>query len=446
MSLQSSRREFLKTATFTGISVVIANKAWGQGNKAANDRINFACIGIDGKGGSDSEDCKNHGNVVAICDVDSDKLDRAANTRFPNAKKYKDWRKMLDEMGSGVDAVTVSIPDHMHAVASASAMQMGHACFTQKPLAHSVWECRKLAEIARTKKVATQMGNQGTADGSLRKNAALVRKGVLGVVTEVHVWTNRPIWPQGQDLPAPKDPPANLDWNLWLGPTAIRPYGDGYCPFSWRGWWDFGTGALGDMACHTVNLPYMALDLRDPTTIMAETTGTNKISYPNASTITFQFPATASRPALTFVWRDGTKDGKHNHPSQDLLPGMDYQDSGCLIIGTKARMYTPDDYGARAKIYDSSGKPSAGVDVGEVKYPESPGHFEEWVRAIKGGEPAVSNFPDYSSHLAETILLGNMAVWSPDKKIEWDHRAMRAKNAPEVAHIVKPELLNGYSI
>jgi predicted dehydrogenase len=441
MSEQRSRRDFLKQATFTGISVVIANKAWGQGNKTANDRVNFACIGIDGKGGSDSEDCKNNGNVVAICDVDSDKLDRAANTRFPNAKKFRDWRKMLDEMGTGVDAVTVSIPDHMHAVASAAAMQMGHACFTQKPLAHSVWECRRLAEIARDKKVATQMGNQGTADGSLRKNAALVRAGALGVVTEVHVWTNRPIWPQGQDLPAPKDPPANLDWKLWLGPAADRPFGDGYCPFAWRGWWDFGTGALGDMACHTVNLPYMALDLRDPTSVMSETTGTNKISYPKASKISFDFPSNRTRPALKFYWYDGGK-----LPSRDLLPGASYRDSGSLIIGTKACLYTPGDYGGGGKFFSLDGKPSTGVDVGEVKYPESPGHFEEWVRAIKGGEPAMSNFPGYSAGLAETILLGNMAVWSPDKKIEWDHRAMRARNAPEVAHIVRPELKNGYSI
>lgn len=441
MSEQRSRRDFLKQATFTGISVVVANKAWAQGNKSANDRINFACIGIDGKGGSDSEDCKNNGNVVAICDVDSDKLDRAANTRFPNAKKFRDWRKMLEEMGSGVDAVTVSIPDHMHAVAAAAAMQMGHACFTQKPLAHSVWECRRLAEIARSKKVATQMGNQGTADNSMRKNAALVRQGALGVVTEVHVWTNRPIWDQGIPRPAAMDVPANLDWDLWLGPAPKRPYGKGYAPFSWRGWWDFGTGALGDMACHTVNLPYMALGLRDPVSVIAETTGTNKDSYPKASKITFKFPATKQRPALTFYWYDGGK-----LPPRDLLTGIEYKSSGSLIIGDKFKLYTPDDYGGGGKIYDGSGNVSEGVNVGAAKFPESPGHFDEWVRAIKGGEPAMSNFPDYSARLAETILLGNMAVWSPDKVIEWDSHAMHAKNAPEVAHIVKPELKNGYSI
>lgn len=373
--------------------------------------------------------------------MDSDALDSAGNKRFPNAKRYKDWRKMLDEMGSGIDAVTVSTPDHMHAVASAAAMQMGHACFTQKPLAHSVWECRKLAEIARTKKVATQMGNQGTGDNSMRKNAALVRQGALGKVTEVHVWTNRPIWPQGQERPATAAVPANLDWDLWLGPAAKRPYGDGYCPFKWRGWWDFGTGALGDMACHTVNLPYMALEMRDPISVISETSGTNKDSYPKASTITFQFPATKTRGAIKFVWYDGGK-----LPPQDLLSGITYKSSGSLIIGDKFRMYTPDDYGGGGKIYDSSGKESEGVNVGEAKFPQSPGHFDEWVRAIKGGEPAMSNFPDYSSHLAETILLGNMAVWSPNKLIQWDSRAMHAKNAPEVAHIVKPDLKNGYSI
>lgn len=439
MSMQSSRRDFIKQATFTGIGIVIANKAWSQDNKSANNRVNFACIGVGGKGASDSHDAGENGNVVAICDVDADTLDGAGNKRFPNAKRYRDWRKMLDEMGKEIDAVTVSIPDHSHAVASAAAMHLGKACFTQKPLAHSVWECRRLAEIAREKKVATQMGNQGTADNDMRKNAALVRQGALGTVSEVHVWTNRPIWPQGIARPATKDVPANLDWNLWLGPAPERPYGDGYHTFAWRGWWDFGTGALGDMACHTVNLPYMALDLRNPTTVMAEISATKDDpgyhdSYPKSSKITFKFPATKQRPELTFVWYDG-----HNLPPQDLLPGTKFQDSGSLIIGDKGKLYTPGDYGGGGKIID-------GVDVGEAKFPHSPGHFEEWVRAIKGGEPAMSNFPDYSSHLAETILLGNMAVWSPGKTIEWDAHGMRAKNAPEVAHIIKPTFRGSYSL
>lgn len=441
MSLQSSRRQFIKQATFTGITFVMANKAWGQGNKTANDRINFACIGVGGKGGSDSNDAGQNGNVVAICDVDSDRLDEAGNKRFPNAKRYKDWRKMLDEMGSSIDAVTVSTPDHSHAAASAAAMHLGKACFTQKPLAHSVYEVRRLAEIARDKKVATQMGNQGTSDNSMRKNAALVRQGALGKVTEVHVWTNRPIWPQGQDAPKVAKVPDNLDWDLWLGPAAVREYGDGYCPFNWRGWWDFGTGALGDMACHTVNLPYMALGLRDPISVYAETSGTNKISYPKASKIVFKFKASKTHPALTFTWYDGGK-----LPSQDLLPGASYRDSGSLIIGDKALLYTPGDYGGGGKFYDHQGKPSEGVNVGPAVFAESPGHFEEYVRAIKGGEPADSNFPDYSSHLAETILLGNMAVWSPNKVIEWDAKAGQAKNAPEVAHIIKPTYRAGYSL
>jgi predicted dehydrogenase len=441
MSEQSSRRQFIKQATFTGIGVVISNRTWAQGNKSANDRINFACIGVGGKGGSDSADCAEHGNVVAICDVDSDTLASAGNKRFPNAKRYTDWRKMLDEMGSGIDAVTVSTPDHMHAVATAAALHLGKACYTQKPLAHSVWECRQLADLARSKKVATQMGNQGTGDNSMRRNAALVRQGALGKVTEVHVWTNRPIWPQGMELPAPAAVPAGLDWDLWLGPAKKRPYGDGYLPFKWRGWWDFGTGALGDMACHTVNLPYMALGLRDPISVMAETTGTNKASYPKASQITFMFPATKTRGPIKFVWYDGGK-----LPSQDLLPGASYKDSGSLIIGDKALLYTPGDYGGGGKLFEHSGKQIEGDNGVVPKFPESPGHFEEWVRAIKGGEPAMSNFPEYSGKLAETILLGNMAVWSPNKVILWDAHNMKAKNAPEVAHIVKPDLLNGYSL
>lgn len=434
MSTQRSRREFLRDATLTGIGVWATDRSWAQGNKSPNERINFACIGVGGKGDSDTADAARFGNIVAICDVDENTLNAAAQ-KYPNARKYNDYRKMLDEMSNQIDAVTVSTPDHHHALAAAAAMHLGKHCFCQKPLTHSIYEARRLGELARHKKVATMMGNQGTADNSMRHNAALVRAGALGTVTEVHVWTNRPIWPQGIARPEPTPVPSNLHWDLWLGPAPERPYAnDTYHTFKWRGWWDFGTGALGDMACHTANMPFMALDLRNPTSVQAETSGNNKDSYPKWSVIHFEFPANAHRPALTFTWYDGGK-----LPSQDLVPNEKFSDSGSLIIGDKGKLYTPDDYGGGGHII-------GGVDVGEVKFPESPGHFEEYVRAIKEGKPAMSNFPDYAGPLTETILLGNLAVWADGKKIEWDAHALKAKNAPEVSEIIRPKYRAGYSL
>ncbi|HEU4751648.1 MAG TPA: Gfo/Idh/MocA family oxidoreductase, partial [Armatimonadota bacterium] len=347
--------------------------------------------------------------------------------------KYTDFRKLLEEMGKSIDAVTVSTPDHTHAPAAAMAMKMGKHCFCQKPLTHSIWEARRLAEIARDKKVATQMGNQGTAGDTLRKSAALVRNGVLGKIKEVHVWTNRPIWDQGGPRPEPSPVPENVHWDLWLGPAPERPYAKGYHPFGWRGYWDFGTGALGDMACHTFNMPFMALDLRNPTSVVAETSGHNGDSYPKWSIIHFVFPENDRHPTIPVTWYDGGK-----HPSADLLDGRQPASSGSLIIGEKGKLYSPGDYGENRELI--------GVSDQDVEYVRSPGHFAEWVRAIRGGEPATSNFPEYSGALTETILLGNLAVWANGKKIEWDYQELRAKNAPEVAHVIKPEFRSGWTI
>ena len=440
MPRESSRRQFLQATAATGVGFWVAAGLRAEESKSANERIRFACVGVGGKGSSDSSDAGNHGDVVAICDVDDNTLN-GASQKFSKAKKYNDFRKMFDEMAGDIDAVTVSTPDHCHAAVAAMAMNLGKACFCQKPLTHSLYEARRLAEIARQKKVATQMGNQGTADKSLRKAAAIVRSGVLGPVKEVHIWTNRPIWPQGGPRPDAAAVPAHLHWEEWLGPAAYRPFANGYHPFSWRGWWDFGTGALGDMACHTVNMPYMALDLRDPTSVQAETSGHNHDSYPKWSIIKYEFPANDKRTAVTMTWYDGGK-----KPSKDLLDGKDPEGSGALVIGEKGKLYAPGDY-AEKKI-----EMLGGISEPTVEFVQSPGHFQEWVRAIKGGEPAMSNFADYSGSLTETVLLGNLAVWaapeagSPGKKIEWDAKKLEATNAPEVAAIVRPKFRDGYSV
>jgi predicted dehydrogenase len=433
MSIRSSRREFLSSAAVIGASIWVPEYAWGRGLRSPNERINFACIGVGGKGDSDTMDASRHGNIVALCDVDESRLNKMGE-RFPNAKKYTDFRKMLDEMGKEMDAVTVSTPDHTHAPAAAMAMLLGKHCFCQKPLTHSIYEARRLAEIARKMKVATQMGNQGTASSGLRKSAAMIKAGVLGTIRELHVWTNRPVWPQGGNRPASKTAPANLQWDLWLGPAPERPYGEGYHPFAWRGWWDFGTGALGDMACHTLNMPFMALDLRNPTSVRAETSGHNKDSYPQWSIIEFEFPATKARPALKMTWYDGGK-----LPPPELLEDIRPSSSGSLVVGEKGKLYTPGDYGDNGRLMGE-------VTPIEVNYPQSPGHFEEFARAIKEQTPAMSNFPDYAGPLTETVLLGNLAVWANGKKIEWDARKLHAKNAPEVESIIRPKYRAGYSL
>ena len=441
MSYLTDRRRFLQTTAATGVGVFVAGRAAAEDSKSPNERIRFACIGVGGKGSSASADAKKAGDVVAIVDIDDNTLEKAGSKSFPSAARYTDFRKMLDEMGKNIDAVTVSTPDHMHAPASAMAMRMGKACFAQKPLTRTIWEARKLGEIARETKVATQMGNQGTSYAPLRKTAATVRSGVLGNIKEVHVWTNRPIWPQGGERPKEAPVPKNVHWEEWLGVAPYRPYAPGYHPFAWRGWWDFGSGALGDMACHTVNMPFMALDLRDPTSVVAETSGHNRDSYPKWSIIKYEFPANDTRGALQMVWYDGGK-----KPAADLFDGEAVSDTGVLLIGDKGKLFAPGDY--CEKGFKILGGPSAP----EVEFEQSPGHFEEFARAIKGGPQARSNFAEYSGPLTETILLGNLAVWaapeagSAGKKIEWDAKNLKPTNAPEVEVVVKPTYREGYTL
>ena len=457
-NLVRSRRDFLAASSVVASGYWIAPEIRAAENKpatSANEEIRFGCIGIGGKGGSDSADAGRSGKVVAVADVDSNQLKRAEKA-FEGAKQYSDFRKMLAEMGKEIDAVTVSTPDHAHVTAAAMAMGMGKHCFCQKPLTRAIAEARLLGELARAKKLATQMGNQGTSSDPLRKAAAFIKGGGLGTVKELHVWTNRPVWPQGGGRPEEKPVPENLNWDVWLGPAPVRPYGAGYHPFSWRGFWDFGSGALGDMACHTFNMPFMALDLRDPASVQATTSGHNKETFPKWSIIDFEFPTLGARPGMKVKWYDGGK-----LPDQGLFAGFRGEakkgadgkeqafktaSSGVLVIGDKDTLYAPGDYCNGALQLKS------GNDLGEVAFEKSPGHFQEFALAIKGGPQARSNFPDYAGPLTETILLGNLAVWAADapetagKKIEWDPTKLVAKNAPEVEQIIRPKYREGWQV
>lgn len=434
MSHTRSRRHFLQGALATGLgAAALPGRVAAQQPRSANEKLNFACIGVGGKGDSDTADAARNGNIVALCDVDERTLARAA-AKYPGAKRYTDFRWMLADLGDAIDAVTVSTPDHTHAPAAAMAMRMGKHCFCQKPLTHSIWEARRLGEIAREMKVATQMGNQGTANEQLRRSAAMVRAGVLGKVREVHVWTNRPVWDQGKERAQPTDIPPYLNWDAWLGPAPERPHAPGYHAFAWRGWWDFGTGALGDMACHTLNMAFMGLDLKHPVSVEAESSGHNQDSYPKWSIIRYEFPATDSRGPITMWWYDGGK-----LPPAEPFEGRRVTSSGCLIIGDRGKLHSPGDYAGDRQLF--GGAEETGVEV-----ERSPGHFDEWVRAVRGGPAAVSNFPDYASPLTETVLLGNLAVWASGNKIEWDAAALVPKNAPEVEHIVRRRYRSGWAV
>ena len=437
-----TRREFFTTTAALGVGYWVVGRASGEESpksaEAPSEKVRFACIGVGGKGEGDLHDAGRLAQVVAICDVDDARLAKAAQ-RFPEAEKFYDFRDLFDKMSGKIDAVTVSTPDHTHAAATIRAMKEGKAVFCQKPLTHSLWEARRVAQVARETKVATQMGNQGTASRVLRKSAAMVQAGLLGPVHEVHAWTNRPIWPQGGPRPESKPVPPGLHWDEWLGPAPRRDYAEGYHPFAWRGWWDFGTGALGDMGCHTMNMPFMALDLRDPVSVMAETSGHNRDSYPKWAIIQYEFAATDKRPAVKMTWYEGGK-----QPPLELLEGEAMNDSGSLILGERGKLYSPGSDGNTMTLLGGLKEPE------EVKFRESPGHFDEFVAAIKGGDPAVSNFADYAGPLTETVLLGNLAVWTADSgsgpRVEWDAKNLAAKNVPDLEKLIKPEYRQGYSI
>lgn len=441
-----SRRSVIKTTAAIGAGYWVAGGVAPRPSIAANEQINFASVGVGGKGSSDSGDAGNSGNMVAICDIDDGTLGKAGQ-KWEKAKKFNDFRKMLEECDKEIDAVTVSTPDHCHAVVAAMAMRMGKHCFCQKPLTKTIYEARYLSELAREKKVATQMGNQGTSNNSLREAAAVIKSGALGAIKQVHVWTNRPVWPQGRGHQVKEsEAPSSIHWAEFIGPAKTRPYSSEIHPFKWRGFWDFGTGALGDMACHTLNMPFMALNLRDPVSVQATTDGHDKVTFPKWSIITFQFPELNGRAALEFKWYDGGK-----RPDEALFPAGTFNEkkklssSGCYVVGDKGSLYAPGDY-AENRLEPF------GFEIPKVEYPKSPGHFKEWVEAIRGGQPAMSNFPDYAGPLTETVLLGNLAVWVatdegvPGKKVEWDAKTLSPKNAPEAMPLVKYDYNNGYKL
>jgi hypothetical protein len=455
-----TRRQFLKRTTIaagTALAFPYVGRVLG-----ANERINIACIGVGGKGDSDSNDAgKCGGNIVAICDVDQNTLNKKGE-KFPEAKKFQDYRKLLDTMGKDIDAVTVSTPDHNHGSAAIRAMRMGKHCFCQKPLVQTVSEARMMRKLANEKKLATQMGNQGSAESGLRRAVEVVQAGIIGNPTELHVWSNRPVWPQGLERPAGSDPvPAALDWEAWIGPAAMRPFKkDVYHTFKWRGWYDFGTGALGDMACHTVNMPFRALKLGYPNVVECELASRiYKETFPKTSRIRFEFPEREGLPPLKFWWYDGNPGDalKPLRPqadtSKEIITTMGkLPDSGALIIGDKGKLFSPDDYGSRFFIAMKGEEEFKAGDSHDAckavpqTIPRSPGHMQEWFRMMKEGTPAYSNF-DIAAYLTEIILLGCIALRVGEGEcMDWDGPNMKSTNLPHAAQYVSRKNRRGWTL
>ncbi len=511
---KTTRRTFLKTATVAGAGYFVASSPRTVLSQSANERPNVACIGVGGKGSSDSDNASKFGNVIAICDVDRNTLEsKGKSERFKNAEKFTDFRELLAKYGEKIDIATVSTPDHMHGPATLAAMRLGISCYTQKPLTRTIYEARLLAQVAKETGVCTQMGNQGTALNSSREAIAQIQSGVLGTLKEVYAWSNRPIWAQGpnrrmtmakfksqtetmlkeltDELAQEKDAAKKtdlqeeiketkdsiekkqqeiaralerLDWKHWLGVAPVREYWPGlYHPFQFRGWWDFGSGALGDMACHQLTVPFASCGLRDPISVQAKTTGHDYDSFPASSIIKFEFPETPQRPAIPFWWYDR----KGNKPPQEVFSKLginDVSDSGVLVVGDKGAFYSSDDY---CGVYELKGVAKVKVDYekAEDKGDNDTNNMYELFRAVAAGDPKIckSNFIDRAGPLTETILLGNLAVWAAatggangemgewGEKIEWDAQNLKVTNlaalkTPRVADLIKPKYAEGYRL
>jgi predicted dehydrogenase len=474
MSKRMTRRQMLAASAaslgyFHLAPALSAAKVFG-----ANGKLTVAGVGIGGKGSSDIDHAGNLMEVVALCDVDDKPLE-GKKKKWPEAKVFKDYRKLFDDSSllKNIDAFTVSTPDHNHAQISILAMRAKKHVYCQKPLTHDVFEAHLMREEAKKNKVCTQMGNQGTAGNGLRKAVELVWAGVLGDIKEVHVWTNRPgtYWKQAPDVVerAKEDPvPAYLNWDAWLGTAPDRPYSHGgndskkhrgaYHDFLWRGWWDFGTGAIGDMACHTANMAFMALKLAHPEKVSAVAGDVNQETCPSYAHVTLEFPAREKLPPVTLNWYEGKKDGKKLVPDEGLVQKAialakqkTLVDSGSILVGSKGIAYSPNDYGG--EVYFSTGE----VTNGSTKPQTLPtndrgdgdtdqGQKDEWVAAIKAGKPelAVSNF-GYASLLAGAFLLGNVAIRT-GKSFEFDHEKCAAKDCKEAAKLIRREYRKGWDL
>lgn len=430
-----SRRQFLGgAATAAFFSVVPRYVLGGRRNVPPSEKLNIACIGCGGMGASDIEQVSSE-TIVALCDVDW-KQAAATFGKFPNAKKYRDFRKMLEAEDKNIDAVTVSTPDNTHAVAAAMAIAMGKHVYCQKPLAHDVYEVRHLTELARKYKAVTQMGIQLHAMVVIKLLVEIIKSGMIGQVRRVDLWSNKN-WGGGTRPTETPPVPEHLDWDLWLGPAAERPYHPTYLPGNWRRWWDFGTGTLGDMGCHIIDPAWWALELGYPTSVEAKPGPFNNETYPEATIVRWEFPARGGLPPVVVSWYDGV-----NNPPRppELEQGRRLPDQGGLYYGEKGTILAPHMDGPRL-IPESKMK---GFKPLAQLFPRDIDHYQEWIRACKGGPKPLANF-DYSGPLTEAILLGNIAACA-GQKLSWDGPNLKVTNVPEANKFLRREYRKGWNL
>ena len=432
-----TRRSFLASSAAATAGLALAPRIGAQ---CANDRLNIAAIGSGGRGGSNISSCDSE-NIVALCDVDENRAGHSFN-EYPDAARYADYRVMLDEMANEIDAVIITTPDHTHANPALACIQLGKHVYVEKPLTHSVEEARILTEAARYHNVATQMGNQGHAGDGVRQFCETVWGGHIGQVHTAHIWTNRPVWPQGMEAPEEEmEVPGTLDWDLWLGPRSYRPYHDSYLPFDWRGWWDFGCGALGDMACHIMDPAYWALHLGFPDEVeLVRQEGMTDAAAPDSSVVRYHFPARRGMDPVEVFWYDGGE----LPPRPEGVPEdeqLGEGDNGTLLLGEDG-ILTCDTYGGDVRLLPEAEMED--FEWPEPRIPSSPGHHAEWIEACKGGPRAMSNF-DYSGPFTEMVLLGNLAIRAQER-LEWDAQNMRVTNYDAANEYVQNEYRDGWEL
>ena len=438
------RRRFVGDVAAGAAFTIVPRRVLGRGYRAPSDTLSVACIGVGGMGRNDVRGMSGE-TIYALCDVDWRSAEDAFTTH-PQARRYKDFREMLAKDGANIDVVTVSTPDHTHTAAVMAALRTGKHVYCQKPLARTLGEVRTLmAESVRRPKQATQMGNQGHAGEGTRQIREWVEAGAIGTVREVHFWTDRPIWPQAIERPTEvHNVPTTLDWDLWLGPAAARPYHPAYAPFRWRGWWDFGTGALGDIACHAMDAAFWVLGFKFPSRIEVESTPLFNETAPRSSRIVYHFPARGQRAAVTCVWRDGTLRPPCPPEVDDLAAWPPWDDGGQLWIGDDGKLVA-DMYGRNPRLLDAKKDAELKASPPPVKYPRVENVYAEWIAACKAGTQAGSSFAGHAGPLTEMVLLGNLAVHA-GRNLELDPETGAVKNATIPADWIQPQYRDGWSL
>ena len=452
-SSEISRRAFLAATTTTAAGLVFpvrVNAAKVVPRKVSpNEKLNVAAIGAGGKGRDDIFNCRKE-NIVALCDVDQRRAGEAFEY-FSDAKRFNDFRDMIEKMGKKIDAVTISTPDHTHAPAAYHAMSEGIHVYVQKPLTHTVAEARLLTNLARETGVATQMGNQGHSGNGVRQQCEMVWSGAIGHVREAHVWTNRPSWPQGiNHALEPQPVPETLDWDRWLGTAKKRPYNEGYMPHKWRGWQDFGGGALADMACHIMDPVYWSLKLYEAESYTIETVaieGKNDFTFPAASTIKYSFSARGDMPPVDVYWYDGG----HMPPRPKGVPDdqqigegdWNGRTNGSYLVGDDG-ILTAGEYGGKPRLLPDERMAEYTMPDETIPRIRALNHYRNWIEACKGIAPACSNF-DYSGPFTEMVLFGNLTI-KTGEKYEWDNINGVVKNHPDPAAAVSKEYFNDWTL